>query len=579
MAFIVDVNNPAWIKSGVFFAVRDIENYANSISIGYSQRALGFVCVWVSCLVWGTDEAQPFIDVSMLVTKNQLVAPQAVQSFYENRRYMLAWSRHGEPLARAQRFLQEIYQLRFDGLLPDDYHADAIDEILEYSRSDLAEDSAADTLQNTTSPLAELDVLLSDAYFASANHLTLGKLNQKTLRARAPIEGVQTDLGDALEFALQANESTPMLTRFRPEAPAYRGLRELAQAYEQILLAGGWPLVTVGPTLQFGDRGNRVIELTRRLHLEGYGSWRADEDVDVYDETVERAVKQYQFDRGLTADGRVGPDTRRELNIAVAWRLGEMAPNLERWRWLPHRLGARYIVVNTAGYMLDLVDHGETLSRHRVVVGLPYRPTPEFSDQVRYLVFNPSWFVPPSIAVKDLLPRFRTDPTIFAQRGIRVFSRSDDDWIEADPATIDWWAVTQDSRRFPYRLRQVPGPLNPLGQVKFMFPNQYDVYLHDTPAAKQFDSAIRTFSSGCIRVERALELAAAVLRETAGWDEEVIARIVSTGQETIARLAQPLPIYIYYWTVWPAHNGRIVFRRDVYQRDAALLEALQFPIR
>lgn len=408
----------------MFFAVHDIEVYAKSKST-WQPRLVGFTCAWVFCLAFGAEESNSTIDVTKLVTKRQLLAPQAVQSFYETRGFVLAWSREGEPLARAKRFLQEIDQLRFDGLLPEDYHSDAIEEILEHSPGDQNESLIAGVLHHSTSPLVELDILLSDAYFASANHLTLGKLNQKTLQPRAPIEGAQLDLGEALDSALQTNDSTALLTRFRPEAPAYRGLRELAQAYERVLRAGGWPLVTVGSTLQFGDDGNRVKELTRRLNMEGYGRWPAGQDV--YDESVERAVKHYQSDRGLAADGRVGPDTRRELNVAVTWRLGELAPNLERWRWLPHHLGARYIVVNTAGYTLDLVEHGETISRHRVVVGLPYRPTPEFSDQVRYLVFNPSWYIPPLIAIKDLLPRFQADPTIFVQRGIRVFTRSNDD--------------------------------------------------------------------------------------------------------------------------------------------------------
>lgn len=302
------------------FAVHDIEVYAKSTSTWQPKRLVGFTCAWVFCLAFGAAESQGTIDVTKLVTKRQLLAPQAVQSFYETRGFVLAWSREGEPLARAKRFLQEIDQLRFDGLLPEDYHSDAIEEILEHSPGDQNESLIAGVLHHSTSPLVELDILLSDAYFASANHLTLGKLNQKTLQPRAPIEGAQLDLGEALDFALQTNDSTALLTRFRPDAPAYRELRELAQAYEQVLLAGGWPLIKVEPTLQFGDDGDRVDELTRRLSMEGYGRWPAGQDV--YDESVERAVKHYQSDRGLTADGRVGPDTRRELNVAVAWRLG-----------------------------------------------------------------------------------------------------------------------------------------------------------------------------------------------------------------------------------------------------------------
>ncbi|RRQ20019.1 L,D-transpeptidase family protein [Thiohalobacter thiocyanaticus] len=245
--------------------------------------------------------------------------------------------------------------------------------------------------------------------------------------------------------------------------------------------------------------------------------------------------------------------------------------NLERWRWLPRDLGPRYIMVNIAGFRLQLVEHDEVMQDMRVIIGKPYRSTPAFVGRLRYLVFNPYWNVPERNMREDLLPQQIADPGYLAANGYRILDGWGEDAREIDPAEIDWQRVRPV--QFPYRLRQDPGPQNSLGRLKFMLPNRFDVYLHDTPARHLFERTVRTFSSGCIRVEEPVALAERVLAGTGGdWNVAVIRHLIASGETLDVRLGEPLPVYILYWTVWVDDDGRAHFVNDVYGRDRRMAQ-------
>jgi murein L,D-transpeptidase YcbB/YkuD len=271
----------------------------------------------------------------------------------------------------------------------------------------------------------------------------------------------------------------------------------------------------------------------------------------------------------------VDAPTLAELNVAPARRVRQLELNLERWRWLPQDLGHRHILVNIAGFELDVVEDGQTVLDMRVVVGRPYRRTPVFSDTMRYLVLSPYWHVPRNIAVRDKLPLIKRDPAYLAKQELRLFAREGGTVREVDASAVDWTAVTPAN--FTYELRQEPGPLNALGRVKFMFPNKYNVYLHDTPARELFARASRDFSSGCIRLEKPLELAVQLLRHDPRWTRMRLDSMIAQRVERMVPLAEPVPVHLLFWTAWAAPDGSIHFRRDLYGRDARLERALVAP--
>ena len=317
----------------------------------------------------------------------------------------------------------------------------------------------------------------------------------------------------------------------------------------------------------------RVVALRERLLATGDLAVGGADAMDVFDEPLADAVARFQRRHGLDDDGAVGPKTREALNVSAATRVRQIELNLERWRWLPQDLGERHLLVNVPGFSLRLSEHGEDVLSMRVIVGRVVRRTPVFSDTMRYLVFSPSWTVPPTILRADKLPALRKHPALAVEQGFRVLHLREGAWVEVDPLTLDWSSVTPAT----IQLRQKPGPKNALGLVKFMFPNAFSVYLHDTPARELFAKSRRDFSSGCIRVERPAELAQALLRDDPVWTPEAIRAAMESGEERSVSLPKPIPVHIEYWTAWAGSDGVVQFREDIYERDAKLDAALRLP--
>ena len=359
----------------------------------------------------------------------------------------------------------------------------------------------------------------------------------------------------------------------RPAHDAYTALRRALSRLHDLDAAGGWPVLDKDKTLRPGDRRPIVGDLRQRLIAEGdLAPTIPVGDVSVFDGAVETAVVRFQQRHGLAADGIVGPATYAMLGIPVKQRIRQVMLNLERWRWLPDDLGSRYLMVNTADFELKAVEDGRELLQMRVVVGRPARRSPVFSARMTYLVANPYWNIPTSIAVRDILPELRKDISYLAQRGIRVFANWASDAPELDPAGIDWYAY--GANRFPFKLRQDPGPHNALGRIKFMFPNRFAVYLHDTPNRSLFKRVQRDFSSGCIRVEAPDLLADFVLKEDNRWTPGQLNEIVESGKTRIVRLSHPVRVHLLYMTAWVDNTGALHFRSDIYDRDQDLDLAL-----
>ncbi len=340
-----------------------------------------------------------------------------------------------------------------------------------------------------------------------------------------------------------------------PLPPAQQGYQLLFDAldrYRQVEAQGGWLPVPDGPALRFGDQGERVAALRGRLVQQAVADGAEAVPplpADRFDETLAAAVLGFQLRHGLEPDGVAGPATLRALAEPASEHVRRIAINLERQCELPEDLGERYVLVNIAGFQLQAVEDGRTALELKVIIGKPYTRTPIFTGLMTRVILNPSWYVPRSIVAKEIEPRLRRDPGYLERENFEVLP-------------------TRNGR---LALRQRPGPDNALGRIKFLFPNPYDVYLHDTPSRTLFNRTVRTFSHGCIRVEKPQELAAWVLGPE-GWTLEDVQDAVANGRERAVALTQSIPVHVVYWTAWVDANGVLQMRNDVYSRDQALGE-------
>lgn len=476
---------------------------------------------------------------------------------YEARGFAPAW---GDGRRRDD-FIKFLSEVGREGLQPEDYHFSDLVELREELR--LQPDPE-------TAKLAQWDLLLTDSLIVLVNHLLLGKVDPLTLHPEwnfARRTGHEDPLPLVREI-MEAEDIDEFLRRLLPAHPFYLRLKEALAAYRAIAAAGGWGRIGEGETLRLGMSGERVGQLIRRLAVSGDYAGDVPQTL-VFDWPVGEAVKRFQDRHGLEADGLVGPRTLAELNVTVAERIGQIRVNLERMRWFLHDMPEEVLIVDIAGFRACLFRNGEMIWSARVQVGKPYRETPSFRSRIDYLVVNPDWTLPPTIVAEDTIPAILTDPGYLAKNSISVL---DHRGRRIDPAAIDWSRYRK--AKFPYLLRQEPGPRNPLGRVKFIFPNPHAVFLHDTPSRYLFQKRERTFSSGCIRIERPFELADYLLESTSAIGMVKLREALDSGKTRTVFLPRPMPILLLYWTAQVGRDGAINFKRDIYGRDSLLLQAL-----
>ncbi|MBF0558721.1 MAG: L,D-transpeptidase family protein, partial [Nitrospirae bacterium] len=349
----------------------------------------------------------------------------------------------------------------------------------------------------------------------------------------------------------------------RKDLALYRGL---------LANNGEWPLVSDGPVLKSGSSSGRVMELRRRLAASGDLAAEEVKSGESFDERLRGSVIFFQKRHGLKADGTVAPATLEALNVPLKQRLRQIELNMERLRWILGNSEQRSIVVNIADFKLEVIEKGKSVLSMKGVVGKPYQSTPVFTARMTYMIINPAWNIPESIARKEILKKIKNNPHYLAEQNINVFKGWGPQQEIIDPQAVDWSELTE--KTLPYHFRQEPGPLNPLGRLKFMLPNKFDVYLHDTPARQLFSQNVRTFSHGCMRIEKPLELAEYVLRENAGWTREKLLAAIKTGAEKTVLIPKPLNVHFLYLTAWVDDDGVLQFRNDIYKEDMRLDQAL-----
>jgi len=494
---------------------------------------------------------------SLTVLAEPVASRELLPQIYENREFAPAWN----TLRQIDSLLEIIDESYREGLEPNDYHVQA----LRAARGTLTDPAALAPRDR-----AELDILLTDSIVRLGYHLRFGKLDSNALDPNwaSTRELFREDPAASIQAAIDSASLREFAARAIPRHFLYERFKNALAEYRELEANGGWPSVPAGATLKPGGTDERVPALAARLTVTGELPASAAVNGTSYDYTLSTAVREFQARHGLAPDGAVGPATLAALNVPVAARIQQLRANLERARWVFYDPEGELLVANIAGFQLYHLRRGEVVWRTRVQVGRPYRQTPIFRAEMTYLVVNPTWTVPPTIYRNDILPAVRRDPAYLAGRNIDAF---DSGGARVDPAAVDW-----SGRNPPYRLVQRPGPDNALGRIKFMFPNEHSVYLHDTPSRDLFDRDSRAFSSGCIRVENPFELAEQLL---GARGRERLDAVVASGRTQTIFLDKPMPIMLLYWTAEPDETGRVSFLPDVYGRDPAVIAALAHPFR
>lgn len=456
--------------------------------------------------------------------------------------------------------LDDVASIADDGLNPEDYH---LSQLLVLKLRLDGNESPDPAL------LADYDILLTDSLVRLCYHIQFGKVDPESLDPAWNMSRRVRNANPvgAIEKRLRTATLARGLRNIRPEIGYYHLLKAVLKNYRGIQAAGGWPTLPEGATLKPGMTDQRVARLRQRLAVTG-DLKGGDSDPNHYDENLKDAVMRFQARHHLKPDGVVGKNTYAALNIPVRQKIDQIRVNLERARWVFHELPQDYVMVDIAGFRAYHYEGLTPTWTSKVQVGKPYRKTPVFKSKIKYIVFNPTWTVPPTILEKDILPKIKEDPDYLSRMKISVIDKKG---LAVDPASVDW---SQYTKTVPYTLRQEPGPHNALGRIKFIFPNKHFIYLHDTPSRSLYGRRNRAFSSGCIRVENNIELAELLLNDPEKWNRERIREMIESNQTQRVNLPQPKPVMLLYVTIWLDEHDNFIFKKDVYDRDRQVLEGL-----
>lgn len=451
---------------------------------------------------------------------------------------------------RAYALANSILQAEQDGMRMDAYPIGNIARAMS---------AVAGKTAPTAQQLAETDVLLTAAFAAIGEDYLTGQIDPKSVAQSWHIDPQEENVDSALVRSLRTAELEKAFAAMRPQSPDYVALRRELDRYQKIVQAGGWPSVPRGDATKPGESMSavRVTALKQRLAAEGIlpaesaatvtpASQTQPSAAAVYDRNLAGAVARFQARHGIVVDSMLGKETFDALNKPAAYRAAQIAANLERMRWMPRTLGSRYIIVNVSAFHLEAYDNGQKALEMRVIVGEDYedKATPVFSDSMETVVFRPYWNVTDDIAEKELFPKINADPGYLAANNYELYREGG-----------------------KTRIRQKPGEENSLGLVKFLFPNDFNIYLHDTPNRELFEKDVRAFSHGCIRVEKPNELAQWAL----GWDAARVEAAMKGSDNQTIKVPQKIPVFISYGTAY-IRDGQLFFGNDLYSRDAKMVD-------
>ena len=484
----------------------------------------------------------------------KVTAKSFLANLYKKNNYSLLWT-SSKNIKDLIKIIDDSY---YEGLNPKDYHI----EFIKTRASKLSNSS-------NSQEKAEFDIVLTNAIQTYAAHLIQGKVHPTKLNPSWNYG--QRLIPDSAEFLILDHLAKENLIEgvnsIKTDIPMYAKLKQWFVRYDSILKAGGEIKQLEYPekALRIGDTSSVVTSL--KMHLNNYGI-SVKNTSQIFDEELDLALKEFQQHNGLDADGIAGKKTYDALNLSLQDRMDKIRVNLERCRWLNNEIPSDYLLVNIADFNLYLWRNHKVVYKSRVVVGKEKHATPVFTSNIKYVVFNPTWTIPYSIATKETLPKLKKDPNYLKKHNMTLLKNGN----VVDPSNFNF--NDYSPKRFPFTVRQEPGSNNALGQVKFIFPNKYSVYLHDTPSKGFFNRSERTFSHGCIRVQNPLLLAEQLLKDK-DYDQKKIKEVLDTKKITNVHLSKPLPVMLMYWTCYENEvNNRLYFFSDVYKRDEKLLNEL-----
>lgn len=489
------------------------------------------------------------------IGEERLLEPRAVAAFYQARGNKRAW-KSGD----AEHVVKAIHGIERDGLDPSIYHLQTL------------ESSIADREAPTAKSEAELDLLLTDAVAAMIDHMRYGRVRPASLDRRwnvDPRDGAPP-LEQEIAKVVEAGRVEDALAAERPRHFIYDGLVGALAQLRDIAAKGGWGTVPDGKPIRPGATDPRIAAVRKRLAASGELGRGADTESPRYDATLVEAVKLFQARHRLDPDGIVDAGTVAAMNVSAEERANQVRVNLERARWVLHGLSDEFLLVNLPAFKAYLIRGGKNVWEARTQIGQEAEEwqTPTFRADMRTVVFNPDWTVPRNILAKEVLEGMRQDPSYLAEKNLALFDQNNQ---PVDASSVDWDSETGET--FAYTVRQPPGEDNALGRVKFLFPNKYSIYLHDTPTKGNFQAEQRTFSHGCIRLENPLDLAERVLGPQ-GWSRGRIEDAVASGETQNVAIKNPFPVLIVYWTVSVGASGEIRYTQDFYHLDPPVLAAL-----
>ena len=536
----------------------------------------------------------------IFIQTKTIKAYKTLPSLYQERNYAPLWIGTDGPSTQAFEMIEIIRHSSNEALDPNYYNISEIESTLIRIEQDRNSGNSYEAQD-----LAELELLLSNSFLTYAHDLHYGRVRAEQINLELSTRERPVNLSNLLVTAIETNQVQGTLDGLLPKYPMYAKLRISLKEYREIAANGGWQPVPYGDKFKKGARGQRVLALSKRLKVTGELDSSIAES-DLFDETLDQAVRKYQQRNGLYVDGVVGKATIEALNVPVEERVSQIELTMERWRLLPQYLGDRYVLVNIANFHLYGIENNYDSINMRIVVGKPRWNTPMFSEEMTHLIVNPYWNIPPSIFRDDIAPKIKQDPEYLAKRSIDALGLKAPEKIVVEETEVvevednlESTEVTDENNTEgkklsqveiqnkqaqkeyaskvlsgKYRLRQNPGPGNPLGRIKFLFPNKHSVYLHDTPNRGFFKRAQRNFSHGCIRVEKPLELAEFVLSSNPNWTQSTVQSTINRGRTKTVHLDQTIPVYILYFTAWVDNEGYVNFHKDVYGLDKTLHNAL-----
>jgi murein L,D-transpeptidase YcbB/YkuD len=473
----------------------------------------------------------------------------AVADHYLNHGFKPLWFVDGKFSARGEAVLKLLSKADAEGL-----------DSASYLPPSLASFEAAPPVFDPAA-MAAFDIELTALAVKYARDASGGRFDPERLSRYHDIAPPTIDAAKAMQVLAWSPYAAEYLESLQPTHPAYGAFKaELAKLRSET--PAPFEGIESGEIIRTGQTDQRLPAIRQRLADLGFAqALEASGDMELMDADLAVQVRLFQKSAGIGADGLIGNQTIKALNVDHSQQdVARLLDNMERLRWLPRQLGNRYVMVNQAAFQVRVMNNGQAEWTSRVIVGKPSTQTVVFNDEIEMVVFNPSWGVPPSIIANEYLPKLRRDPSYLDRIGFKV---TDARGRTVSSSSVDWYAY---GNKVPFGIRQPPGGKNALGELKFLFPNSHNIYMHDTPTRNLFERDVRAFSHGCVRVQNPREFASVLL----GWDADKVASNVESRRSETVKLGHKVPIYITYFTAWPDETGKIQYFNDIYGRDRTM---------